>query len=148
MSHTDKTTDVAQALVNLLKDDMINLGLKDVLYGRQINLPTTPVVVVTCAPKRRELSGVSAPGGRTMNTMQIYIDVHNSKVGDEATERLFVDKLAESVEQVVHQDTTVGGIIIHGFITDWDPGETFLQNGEFRTVRMTFQGRSETYLSQ
>lgn len=119
----------------------------DVLYGRQEQIPRSPTFVVTPGPKRRDLAGVSAPGGRTMNFLTVFIDVHTSKVGDEETERLAVDQLAEAAEVVLHSDVTMGGIIIHGFVNEWNPGETHNQGGEFRSVRMTYVGITKTYLS-
>lgn len=149
MTHTDLGTVVSKAIFDLIKNNVGSLGLRDVLFGNQTMIPLSPTVVVITGPKHRELSGASAPGGRTMNSMTVYIDVHTSKVGDEATERMAVDKLAEAVETLLHADVTLGGILIHGFVNDWDPGETGLISGsQFRTVRMTYIGTTKTYLSQ
>jgi hypothetical protein len=82
-----------------------------------------------------------------MNFMTIFIDIHSMKVGDEETERLALDQLAESAEAALHADVTMGGIIIHGFVHEWNPGETHNQGGEFRTVRLTYIGETKTYLS-
>jgi len=142
--HTDRTTVLALAIKNkLLATELF----QDVLYGRHEQIPRSPTAVVTPAPKRRDLAGVSAPGGRTMNFMTIFIDIHSMKVGDEETERLALDQLAESAEAALHADVTMGGIIIHGFVHEWNPGETHNQGGEFRTVRLTYIGETKTYLS-
>lgn len=147
MSHTDSTATLAKAIYALIVDNADELKLKDVAYGNHLMLPRTPTAVVIPGPKRRELQGVSAPGGRTRNYMTVYIDVHTSKVGSETDERMLLDELGTQVERLIHQDTTVGGIIIHGFVEVWDPGETFIQGGQFRSVRMTFVGQTLTYLS-
>lgn len=82
-----------------------------------------------------------------MNFLTVFIDVHTIKVNDEATERLALDQLSETVEKELHEDTTMGGIIIHGFVHEWNPGETHIQGGEFRTVRLTYVGQTLLYLS-
>lgn len=147
MSHTDSTAVLAKAIYDLLVANADSLKLQDVLYGNHLMIPRSPTAVVIAGTKRRELAGVSAPGGRTMNYLTVYIDIHDSKVADETTQRQYLDALAESVEHFLHQDVTVGGLIIHGFVNTWDPGESFTQNGQFRSVRMTFTGQTKTYLS-
>lgn len=147
MTHTDLTSVVALTIFDLTKDNKGILGINDVLFGNQTMVPRSPCVIITPGPKRRELAGVSAPGGRTLNHLIVYIDVLTSRVGVEAEERLALDQLSENVEKIVHADTTLGGIIIHGFIGEWEPGETFIQDTQFRLVRMTFEGQSKTYLS-
>ena len=146
-NHTDKVTPVAIFIKDLLIANRTSLGLRDVLFGDQNMIPETPFAVVNCGPKRRQLAGVSAPGGRTMNSLTVFIDIHSSAVGSEADERLKLDQLADLIETKIHADPTCGGIIIHGFVTDWDPGQFFIGNSMFRTVRMTFVGETKTYLS-
>ena len=144
---TDNSTVLAQAIMAKIVANQQTLKVRDVLYGEQIMIPRSPTVVVLLGTKTRILAGVSAPGGRTENDMTVLIDIHSMKVGDEATERLAMDQLAESVEKLLHADTQMGGLLIHGFVTEYIPGETVLQNGEFRTVRLTYIGRSKTYLT-
>lgn len=146
--HTDDDVVVAEYIFDLITANKANLLLDDVLYGNHTQIPLGGTAIVTAGGKRRELAGVSAPGGRTTNTMSVLVELHWSKVGDEATERRAVDNRATALEQLVHQDTTLGGIIIHGFFEQVDRGETESSNtGMFRTVRMGFTGISKTYLS-
>ena len=146
--HTDLTSVLAQYIYNFLLTEKGDLGLNDVFYGNHNNIPQDNIVVVIPGPKIRELWGVSAPGGRVKNEMSIYIDVMTQKVLiGETAGRLATDQLAEVVERRIHQDTTMGGRIIHGFVNRWDPGQDFIQQSEFRVVRMTFTGESRTYLS-
>lgn len=147
MPNTDRTTVLAQALQAIVAANKDSLGILDVLYGNHNNIPRTPSVIIVPGTKKRELRGVAAPGGRVFNTMTVYVDIRFSKVGSEEAVRLELDQTAENIEHLIHQDTTVGGLLIHGFFTDWNPGEVFSQGGEFRSVRMTFVGGSETYLS-
>lgn len=147
MANTQFTSVLAQAIKNILVTNQSSLGLKTVLYGNHTMLPVSPLAVVIPGPKHRELQGVGGPGGRTLNTISVYIDVLSSKVGDESEERLALDQLAEKIEDLLHDDVTVGGLIIHGFVTDWIPGETTTQGGEYRTVRLTFAGITKLQLT-
>ncbi len=146
--HTDQDEVVAQAIFDLLNANKIPLLLDDVLYGSHSLIPRASAAVVQAMGKRRQLAGVSAPGGRTLNELMVQVELHWSKVGDEATERRECDRRGTLLERLVHQDTTLGGIIIHGFFQQIDRGETqFVNNGMFRSVRLTFIGQSKTYLS-
>ena len=109
-------------------------------------IPDSPAAVVIPAPKRRTLVGVQGPAGRTDNQMAVFIDIHNSKVGNEDEERLKVDQISEDVEFLLNTEPTMGGILIYGFVTDWDPGVSNFTNGEYRSVRMTYVGHSRLLL--
>jgi len=152
VTHTDLVTVLALAIESKLIDAKQSLGLADVLFGEQEMIPLSPTVVIMPGRKQRILVGGQQnptnpiSGGRTQNELIVYLDVHSMKVGDERTERLAIDQIAENIERELHKDTSMGGIIIHGFVTEWDPGVTSKQNGEFRTVRMTFVGQTRTML--
>lgn len=146
--HTDQDEIVAQFIFDLLETNKADLLLDDVLWGNHNMIPRASAAVVAPLGHRRVLAGVSAPGGRTMNELLVSVELHWSKVGPEEIERKAVDFRATSVERLVHQDTTLGGIIIHGFFTQVDRGETqFINNSMFRSVRMAFIGQTKTYLS-
>src|SRR5258706_10657157 len=117
MAHTDDDTVVATAIFDLIVANKATLLLDDVLYGNHNNIPHASAAVVTSNGKGRSLSGVSAPGGRTENAMVIEIDLHWSKVGDEATQRRAADNRGTALEKLIHTDTTLGGIVIHGYVT-------------------------------
>lgn len=146
LANTDLTSVLAQYMYNLINSNMASLGLKIVLYGDQTNIPLNPAVVVTPGVKRRDLAGVSAPGGRTLNTLSVYVDVLSSKVAPQTDASIELDKLADSIEKFLHTDVQMGGLVIHGFVNEWDPGTAYMQNGQFRMVRMAWVGISKTYL--
>lgn len=148
MPHTDQSTVLAEAIVAKIKANQESLGLDIVLYGEQNNVPGGLAVVVYCGTKRRPIAGVAGPGGRTDNYMEIMIDIHNSVYSSEEDGRLLVDRLAERVETLLHQDTTMGGIIIHGWVQEWRPGITFKENSMYRSVQLFYVGRSKTNITQ
>lgn len=146
--NTDFTSVLAAYIYDLIVANKYDLGIEDVLYGNNNMVPRNMTVVVTPGRKVRFLQGVSAPGGRVKNELTVLIDVITSDVlSGEKDARLATDQLAEAVEKLLHADTTMGGLLIHGFVHTWDPGETFINNSMYRMVRMTYTGESRTYLS-
>lgn len=156
MTHTDRTTVLALAIKAKIEAVMEDYEIDQVLYGDQLNIGKATVVVVEPGLKTRELQGVGGQttvdgnrtGGRTLNTMQVLINVYSSKYGSESEQRLRVQQLAERIENMLHQDTSVGGIIIHGFVDSWDPGLVFKTGSMFRSVQMTFTGTTKTMLTE
>lgn len=146
MAHTDSTSVLAKAIKDKISTVSGSLGIAEVLYGNHTMVPKSPTVVVMTGTKRRTLAGVSFPGGRTENELSVFIDVHSAAVGDEENERIALEELANNVEAELHKDVTMGGIIIHGFVAEQDHGNSTL-SGEFRTVRLTYIGKTRTYLS-
>lgn len=146
MAHTDSPTVLAIAIRDKIEAVAATLGIVEVFYGSHAMITKTPAVIVLDVGKRRALAGVSSPGGRTENQLIVTIDVHNAAVGNEETERLALGTLANNIEAELHKDTTMGGIIIHGFVEEWNNGDSSI-GGEFRTVQMIFVGRTKTYLS-
>jgi hypothetical protein len=55
--------------------------------------------------------------------------------------------LAEEIVDLLHQDTTMGGIIIHGFVTDWIPGVAFKATSQYRAVQLNFAGITKTNIT-
>lgn len=148
MTHTDLTSVLAQAILDKIDTNKASLGIRQTLYGNHNMVNLSPAAVVTPGRKNRSLAGVSAPGGRTLNELNVLVDVMIQNVlAGESAARLEVDQLAEAVEKILHADTTMGGIIIHGYVTTWDPGIQFINGSNYRVVRMFYVGTTKTYLS-
>lgn len=146
--NTDRTTTLALDIKQLYLDNQNAYGVQDVFYGKHKMVPRSPTVVVMSGIAIRTLRGGAAPGGRMRNELNILIDVMAADVldGEEAS-RLAIDKLAEDLEKLLYLDVTRNGLVIHGYVQRKDPGELFINNSSWRTVRMTYVGISETYLS-
>lgn len=150
MSHTDRSTILAIAIRDKIAANKASVGLDStdfVEYGDHNNIPGGKAITVASGTKTRELAGVAGPGGRTLNTMEVVISVFYMVVEAEATARLAVDQMAESVEALLHSDTTMGGIIIHGFVREWVPGVIYRETSMFRVVQLHFVGITKTNLS-
>lgn len=138
---------MAQAIFDKIVLNQEDLYIDDVLWGNQNMVPRKTAVIVMAMGKRRSLAGATGPGGRTLNILMATLEVRRSKVGIEAVERREVDATATAVERLLHQDVTLGGIIIHGFVEEVQRGEIENDSGMFRTVRMLFAGQTKTYLT-
>ena len=147
MAHTDRSTVLAQYIFNLITTNKVSLSLDSVLYGEQNEITPGKTVVVTTGRKDRSLARVAFPGAGTLNRMIVIVTVYNNTVGDEASKSLETDLIAEAVEHLLHQNTTMGGNIIHGFVETWDPGVKFRSTSMFRATQMMFVGQTKTNLT-
>jgi len=147
MPHTDKTTVLAQYILSQINTNKVVLGVDNVLYGEQNELPPGKTVVVMAGRKDRALQRVAFPGAGTRNRMTVLVTIYNNTVGDEGTKSLETDVLAETIEHFLHQDTEMGGNIIHGFVESWDPGFRYRSGSMFRATQLTFVGQSKTNLT-
>lgn len=147
MAHTDKSTVLALAIRDKIIANKLTLGLDAdsfVAYGDHNNVPGGKAVTVSAGTKNRELAGVSGPGGRTLNQLEVVITVYYMKTEAEESARLATDQLGEGIESLLHQDTTMGGIIIHGFVRQWVPGVIIRETSMFRVVQLHFVGQTKT----
>lgn len=147
MAHTHKSTVLAQAILQKIKDNKLAVGLDAdsfVDYGDHNNITGGKAVTVQAGTKNRDLAGVAGPGGRTLNLLEVVVTAYYMKVEGEATARLACDQLGENIEDLLHQDTTVGGLIIHGFVRQWVPGVIMRETSMFRVVQLHFVGQTKT----
>lgn len=147
MSHTDRTTVIAEYIKNLIDTNKVTLGVDTVLYGDHNNIPGGITVTVMPGMKTRQLQGVANPGARTRNRMIVLVTVYCNKTGDEETLSLETDQVAEDVEHLLHQDTTLGDNVIHGFVETWDPGYRFKTGSMFRATQLTHISQSKLNLT-
>lgn len=147
MAHTHKSTVLALAIRDKIRTNKVAVGLDSdsfVDYGDHNNITGGKAATVSAGTKNRELAGVAGPGGRTLNLIEVVVTVYYMKVEDEATARLAVDQIAENIEDLLHEDTTMGGTIIHGFVRQWVPGIIMRETSQFRVVQLHFVGQTKT----
>lgn len=147
MAHTHKSTVLALAIRDKIRNNKVELGFDDdsfVEYGDHNNVPGGKAATISAGTKNRDLAGVAGPGGRTENIMEVVVTVYYMVVQAEADARLAVDQIAENVEDLLHEDTTMGNIIIHGFVTQWVPAIIMRETSMFRVVQLHFVGRTKT----
>lgn len=130
-------------LVDLLTSNKSSLGLQDVFYGDQNNIPRTPTACMDPGDKRRELNG--APR-RTLVTLTNYIIVYHNKMQSTAKVRREDDLLAEAIEAVIHQDGTMAGLVIHSMVTSIESGYLMRDRTMFRASRITVEATVQEML--
>lgn len=140
---TDKYHVVALKLKTMLEDAANTLGIKDVFYGDQNNIPRNPAVCIDPGEKRRELNG--APR-RTMVTMTNYIIVYHNEVKSMQDVRLGSDDLGEKIEDLIHTDATLGDLVIDSMVTGIESGYLQRNRALFRASRLTVEARQQVQL--
>jgi len=144
---TDSFYVFAKALQSIAEAAKQDLGIIDIWYGDQKQIPRTPTLCIVPDGKTREIEG--APR-RSRNSLKCYMVLYHSKVQDVQKNSEEVDQLAEALETEVHKDPTLGGLVIHSLVSSIDAGEiTRLVNTTttlFRASRLTVEGLSKTLL--
>jgi hypothetical protein len=117
------------------------LGIEDVFYGDQTQLPRTPAVCVAPGSKRRAWSGASL---RTENNFETYVYVYYGKVQDVQANTHAAQTLADAIEDLVMQDIRLGGIVIWTLCTGNEPGMINKMGSLLVGNRLTFESMSKT----
>lgn len=109
---------INQAIINVLKNDL-SLGLKDVYYGDQAAIPRTPCASVEISSSERSYNQT---GLQTNRVVQIAILIYHGILADVQTLKKELDQYAQSVEDSLHVDNTLGGLVISGIVVSIEPG--------------------------
>lgn len=145
MPLTASTVIVTDYLFNLINTNKAALTLEAVYYGDQDRLPVTPVACVEPNEKARELKGVPR---KTDVTIEVFIFVYHSEVQSTQVNRRDADLMAENIETLIHADRTLGGNVIHNFVTRVESGYARKSNTVVRASRLTVQALSQQHLPQ
>lgn len=144
--YTDKPSQVVQYMVDYLRDNWENINLNspdDVYYGDQFRYPRWPSIAVQTANMRRSLNAV---GSHTNNDFQLYILIfHGPLQNEQITERESME-YAETVMDLLHADRSLGGQMVHSYITVAEPGVAERGGAAVRTTRLTWEGLTKTRL--
>ncbi len=132
------TEDVMQAIADKLTANMVALGLKAIYYGDNNNIAAFPGAMVAGAPLNRELHATR----QFKLTFTVFIYVIDAKLSQTKSARIKVDmQEATAIANLIHQDLTLGGNLIFGWISQEEPG--VLATGLGRAVvgtRLTYTG--------
>jgi hypothetical protein len=132
-----------ERIYDLLITNQEALGLADVFYGDQQQIPRTPAACVEPDKKSRELSGNPR---MTTNNMSAYVLLYVSKLTDPQDNARQALEVGEAVETLLHADPTLGGFLVHSYVTSVEPGYRARGNSQFRACRIEFQGFNKTML--
>jgi hypothetical protein len=126
---------ITQAIVDLLKGDS-SLGLKEVYYGDQGGIPLVPSATVELENKTREYNQT---GIQTNVTPQFSIIVYHGLIADVQKIKKELDQFVQKVENKIHEDNTLGGLVISGIVTSVEPGIAAVGQAQFYAHRLTWE---------
>jgi hypothetical protein len=152
VANTDSMDLVAQYVVDKIKANYVSLTsmvngsvgtADDVYYGDQDKFPRTPSICVDPGQRPRTLEGASY---RSLNNFVLYIFVYHAKLQDNQLTRKEAQQVSEAIEDLLHADPQLGGLVIHSFCTNNESGYSYRNNTQYRTNRITFEPMSKTPL--
>lgn len=141
MPQSDKPTVVSQYIYDYLSDGRQMLGIEDVWDGDEQLIPRVPAVCVIMGNYGRLLSG--APF-RTDNTFDIFLMMYHGQIQDSQLNQRQCILRAEAVMDYLHLDKTMGGNVIHGYVTSIEPGAVRLGTSLMFVTRITWSGLTKT----
>jgi hypothetical protein len=150
MPLTDSLKVFSEYLESLLNTNGGPLGLATqpdgtpaVYYGDQSRIPVTPTACVDPGEKRQTLNG--APRRVEINFTTYILLYHNPVKGVETLTKES-DAIAEAIEDVIHTDAQMGGIVVHSLVSVIEYGYQTRGNTLYRVSRLTVEGRSQVQL--
>lgn len=145
---TRKVSEVVDALVKVLQDHWEEFGMLDrdqVFFGDEYRYPKVPAIAVDPGPRE---SPLSATGLMQTNTFTVYILVYSARIsGDVQALKRDNATLAEKVEDVVNANNTLGGLIIHGHVVMFEPGQASVGGELFAATRLTYTATTRTVVN-
>jgi hypothetical protein len=145
MPVTAKLSVVTQAIVDLLVANAVPLGVgtSDIYYGDIEKVPRSPSIAVEPVERPRELAGVSM---QVENAFTVYIFVYVLGIDSSQDLRKSCDVLAESIEDVLHTNKKLSGLLIQSWVTNFESGYAVRGGVLLKCVRLTWNGVSKTMI--
>lgn len=140
-SLTDSLLVVSKYLYESLEAEKDSLGFKAVWYDIEGLAPTTPAVIIEPQNKSRAISNT---GHMVENTFQVSIILLHSRMASKSETNEESLEFAEAIEAHLHSDKTLGGLIVHGYVTGLQQGSVNLQRTLLRATALSWQGMSKT----
>lgn len=117
---------------------------KAVYYGDSQIIPHTPTAIVEPGIKDATLTNT---GLQAQVSFQIVITLLTTGLVNEHERVLAADQLVEAVEQIVDQDNTLNGQVIHCHVKDVDHGYTIRNDDDvLRGAVLTIEGLTRKVL--
>lgn len=113
-----------------------------VWYGEQDKYPTTPSYAVEPVRKVRDIENVKLQRVYDIYfTAQVICYLSKIRQGEEIV-REQVDRLGDKVEEILHRDHTMGGLVMDLVVTDNESGYAYKQDSKYKAVILTVRGLS------
>ena len=150
---TDRYTPVVQKHVDTLRlpSNLVKLSIPDqnpdlIYYGDRQLIPATPAISVVPGPYTRALSGMGGKG-RTDNNIRIFFLCYIARVDNSQELAKDVDLFGEVLMDILHEDITLDGLVIHGFVTAIEPGYATRSGTYMHACRVTWEGLTKTFIA-
>jgi len=146
--------DIVQGVFDTLSTAASSLGIAvnsgaasgyDVFYGDQTNIPRTPTICVEPGTLTRTLDGAATPPP-TLNEFEVLILVYLQELGGIQTLEKSKDLLLDQVVDVMHEDWTLGGLLVFGYCHTIDPGYAMRGNKLMRCGKISYRGMNKSFL--
>ncbi len=134
---TRNLSDVVSQIITTLQANQEMLGILDVYYGDQDQVPRTPAVCVEPAELTRP---TISPTLYVENHFTVHILIYVSSLEGKQELRKFTDKLSESISEVLHADTTLNGLVLLGYIQKVEAGYNVKQGKMMWATRCEWVG--------
>jgi hypothetical protein len=143
--NNDSYVDMAKFLQNLLITRATDTGIaaRDVYFGDQQNVPRTPSACIDPGGKTRTRNGDPR---RTLVTLTNYIIVYHYEVKSLQDVREDADRLGETVEAIVHEDSFMGDSVLDSMVISVESGYLQRRNSMYRATRLTIEATAQTQL--
>ena len=132
--------DALQAKLEAVREEY---GVSQTSYGDQVKLPGGNIVCFEPDTKAVELKGAQF---KTELTFTVYIIVYTASIQSPEMNRKESDELAEKLEVLFNSDVQLGGLLIHGYVSEVASGYSTKDNSIVRSNRLTYTGISQSRL--
>ena len=139
----DSYVDMAKFLELTLNLNKVALGLSEVFFGDQQNIPSTPVACIDPGGKQRQHDG--APR-RVLTTLTNYILIYHYEVKSLQEVLEDADRLAETIESLIHFDAYMADSVVHSLVTSVESGYLERRNSLYRASRLTIEATVQVQL--
>lgn len=140
---TKRTDVIVRKQVEILDGlkEVFEPKLANVYYGQQELMPEFPCIAIEGSTKLRSLPTGATHFWRVDIGTTLY--VYHEKVQSSTVTREETDALVEQIEDMLHGNLTMDGLVIFGYVTRSDPGTAVRRDTMLRTTRMSWEGRSK-----
>lgn len=140
---TDRVDVLTQYVQGKLEDNKSYIEVQDVWLGDQTRFPRTPCLSVEPGPKSRESNGAPRRYAVMLDT---YITLYVEKIQDASANTLLLIQTAERIEEVLHADNRLGGLVIESFVAQVEQGVAVRAGTELKACQLTFRSLSQKML--
>lgn len=133
-----RAPEITQRVVDVLTESQEELGLKAVYYGFQQLIPEYPAISVESGRKRRTLEGTHRFGV----SFSVLMVLEHGAIRSTTVTKKESEELAQLVEDKLHEDFYLGGLVLFGYIASIEPGIRARGEDMIRATRLAWEGLS------